>query len=121
MALTQDRQDVNETSVFHHSKHNLFENSVDETLLPAYHSPRRPSYLGIFNLAQPPTWASTIPTIFYGTYPLVAILLFYHIFQCLPQHRAQSLVYLEVDHGFDPVEERHSKTRRATDSGYEDI
>ena len=53
-----------------------FDNSVAETLLPAYHSPQHPSYLGIFNLAQPPTGAPTIPPIFYGTYQLVAISLF---------------------------------------------
>jgi hypothetical protein len=41
---------------------------------------------------------------------------FDRIFQYLPLHRAQSSVYLEIDHGFDPVEETLS-----TDPEYEDI
>ena len=120
MALTQDHQDVNETFFFHQGKRNLFD-SVDETRLPTYPSPQHPSYISIFHLAQPPTQAPAIPPIFYGTYPLVAILLFYHIFQYIPQHRAQPSIYLEVDHGFDPVEEIHSETHRDTDSRYEGI
>jgi hypothetical protein len=93
-----------------------FDNPVAETLLPAYYSPQHPSYLGIFNLAQPPTGAPTIPPIFYGTYHLLLSHYFNHIFQYLPLHRAQSSVYLEIDHGFDPVEETLS-----TDPEYENI